>query len=158
MASRTLAALVLASLCAAEPAAAQPPRPREPLPRPAARAPECVPAPGAQRPTPVVSSVLPHAAGYVIHGRCFGEDRALLQVYEGTAAVPTALVRSLRPQQIEVGSTPQGIVPHKVVIGGVESNVIQTTHCRCSGHGTCDARGVCACHAGWSGSACDVPR
>lgn len=146
MAPRTLGvlALSLASLGAALPAVAQGPRGR-----PAA---ECGP-----QARPVVLRVEPGPAGYVILGRCFGQDRAALRVYEGTAAVPTALVASMSDRRIEVRSKPQGIVQHKVGIGGVESNPVTATHCRCNEHGACDARGVCACQAGWTGTACDTP-
>lgn len=155
MTSRTfgVVALVLASLLGAERAAAQGPRERPG--RPAAPfAAEC----GARGPsaTPVISRVDPGPTGYVIVGRCFGQDRAALRVWEGTAAVPTALVASMTDRRIEVRSTPQGVVEHRVGIGGTDSNVVTVTHCRCDGHGVCDARGVCTCHAGWSGPACNV--
>ena len=148
-----LTAVVLAAAIAVvPPAAAQSQRQRPPRPAPATPA-APAPPPVMQEcprrsplPPPLMLRVDPGRTGYVILGRCFGVDRERLQVYERGTAVPPAAVTSLSDLRIEVRSTPQGVVQHKVAVGGAESNVVTTTHCRCNERGICDASGHCACH------------
>lgn len=72
---------------------------------------------------PNLSQIKSTADGYELTGRGFGRDKAKVQVFEGMTQVASAAIMSVADDLIVVRSKPNGMVQHRVVVGGQSSTM-----------------------------------
>ncbi len=78
---------------------------------------------------PVLSSVTSNSLqGYSLRGTDLGLDRTTTLVFEGATQVPADRVTVFGPDHVAVSRAVEGTVTHKVVVRGVDSNVLSFTH------------------------------
>lgn len=116
----------------APPPETKPMTPAKPLAPPVAigpKTPILVPrAPLKISPPPQVFGVQRTPDGYALTGRGFGTDKARLQVFEGLTPVRPDAILSVADNRVVVRSNASGMVQHRVVAAGQQSNPFPFFH------------------------------